>query len=116
LIDYGYIPVTIFKSIAQTQALLQQLSTTLQNNDDGHVLQSISKELDKITLFAQKLTGEKPLSSTNTKLEIKSGCYLFPDEKSFFCPHCYDKTGNKVPTKRLNSKLRVCPACRTSLS
>ncbi len=104
--------MTIFASVEQVKLLLEKLS-----NDDKHtdLLNSISKELDNITVFAEQLTKETPPNSAHSKPEIKSGCYIFSDQKGFFCPSCYDNTGNKVPTKRLNSQLRVCPQCRASI-
>ena len=103
--------MTIFNSIEKAQSLLKQLS---KNNHDEAV-SSISKELDNISVFAHKLTGKTFPNSSSSKPEIKSGCYIFANEKGFFCPNCYDNTGNKVPTKRLNSQLRVCPVCRASI-
>ncbi len=104
--------MTIFNSIEQAKLLLEKLSNDNQNKD---LLDSISKELDNITVFAQQLTEKTPSNSAHSKPEIKSGCYIFAGEKGFFCPNCYDNTGNKISTKRLNSQLRVCPQCRVSI-
>ncbi|MBL1321639.1 MAG: hypothetical protein COA63_011340 [Methylophaga sp.] len=104
--------MTIFKSIDQAKSLVKQLS---KNKSDELILRSISKELESITVFARQLTDETVLSPSPSKPEIKSGCYIFANAKGFFCPNCYDNTGNKVATKRLNSKLRVCPECRASI-
>ncbi|PHS23076.1 MAG: hypothetical protein COA83_10680 [Methylophaga sp.] len=104
--------MTIFNSIEQVKLFLGKLLNDTQNED---LLDSISKELDNITTFAQQLTAEASPKSDPSKPEIKSGCYIFADEKGFFCPNCYDRTGNKISTKRLNSQLRICPACRASI-
>jgi hypothetical protein len=104
--------MTIFNAIDKAKSLVKQLSS---NNHDEVILRSISKELDNITLFARQLTEETPTNSNPSKPAIKSGCYVFTGEKGFFCPNCYDNTGNKVSTKRLNSKIRVCPQCRASI-
>ncbi len=104
--------MTIFNSIKQAKLLLSKLSNGHQNKD---LLNSLSKELDNITVFAKQLTEEKPQTSISSKPEIKSGCYIFANQKGFFCPNCYDNTGNKVSTKRLNSQLRVCLQCRASI-
>ena len=103
--------MTIFNSIEKAKSLLKQLS----NNNHDEIVSSISKELENISVFAQTLTGEGAQNASSSKPEIKSGCYIFANEKGFFCPNCYDHTGNKAPTKRLNSQLRVCPACRASI-
>jgi hypothetical protein len=121
----------IFDPITRSQAILQQISSISSSNDKQKLtslLVSLSTELDSIKLIAHQLTEkisqlqenqEQVLSSSDTqstvKPEIKSGCYIFADEKGFFCPSCYDKSGNKVATTRINSKLRVCPACRISI-
>ncbi|MFW5427431.1 MAG: hypothetical protein ACKE8G_06420 [Methylophagaceae bacterium] len=104
--------MTIFNSIEQAKLLLEKLSINNKNED---LLASISTELDNITLFAKQLTRKNPPTPVPFKPEIKSGCYVFADQKGFFCPNCYDNTGNKVSTKRLNSQLRVCPQCRASI-
>jgi predicted RNA-binding Zn-ribbon protein involved in translation (DUF1610 family) len=104
--------MTIFNSIEQAKLLLEKLSINNQNED---LLASLSKELDNITVFAEQLTGEMISNSSLSQPEIKSGCYIFANERGFFCPNCYDNTGNKVSTKRLNSKIRVCPQCRASI-
>lgn len=104
--------MTIFNSIEQAKLLLQQLSNSSQNEE---LLDSITKELDNITLLAQQLAGEASPNSSSSRPETRSGCYVFADSKGFFCPNCYDNAGTRVPTKRLNSKLRVCPACRASI-
>ena len=121
----------IFDPIIRSQAILQKISSekdTLDNNKLASLLTSLSTELDHIKLIAHQLTKEiselqndqkKLFSSrapqTTIKPEIKSGCYVFADEKGFFCLNCYDKSGNKVATTRINSKLRVCPTCRASI-
>ncbi|PHS31659.1 MAG: hypothetical protein COA95_05865 [Methylophaga sp.] len=105
--------MTIFNSIEQAKSLLSQLSNTTQHKN---LVDSISKELETITVFAQQLTKKSSPDPTISKPEMKSGCYIFANAKGFFCPNCYDNTGNKVATRRLNSKLRVCPICRASIN
>ncbi len=121
----------IFDPITRSQAILQQISSVTDTADNHKLmplLTSLSTELDNIKLIAHQLTEEmsqlqdgqkkllNPSASQNIiKPEIKSGCYIFADQKGFFCPNCYDNSGNKVATTRINSKLRVCPACRTSI-
>ncbi len=106
--------MTIFAAIKRAQLLLNNASTSNNNAEITGLLQSLSTELENINTFAHQLNTEQASTSQVTP-ETKSGCYVFADEKGFFCPHCYDNTGTKVPTKRMNSQLRVCPSCRTSI-
>ncbi|MFW5451252.1 MAG: hypothetical protein ACKE9I_06605 [Methylophagaceae bacterium] len=113
--------MTIIKSIDHSKSLVQQISAhkQLANNPElANLLNSLSAELDIIHLEASQLRKQNNSSQgvSNSKPEMKSGCYIFADQKGFFCPHCYDNIGHKVPTKRMNSKLRVCPSCRSSIS
>lgn len=75
---------------------------------------SIESEAEKLS--QQKNTSETTNSPTNTKLDIKSGCYVFDGVSGFFCPNCFDNLQQRINTKRLNSKLRVCPSCRASIT
>ncbi len=115
--------MTIIKSITHSKSLLQQISGHQKLANDPELtdlLNSLSVELETITLAASQLLEEQASIQgsviSNTKPKMKSGCYIFADQKGFFCPHCYDNTGHKIPTKRMNSKLRVCPSCRSSIS
>jgi len=115
--------MTIIDSIKRSQILLQQIST--QENVNTEVTKSLSSlqaELNTISSQAQQLIEQLSQLQTShhskvtPKLpEMKSGCYIFEGEKEFFCPSCYDNLGNKVATARINKKLRVCPACRSSI-
>jgi len=118
----------IFEPIIRSQALLKQISSERNTSDEDKLtplLTSLAEELDDIKLIAHQLSEEihqlqnkqqnTSTDQVSTKPEIKSGCYIFTNEKGFFCPNCYDQAGNKVATTRINSKLRVCPACRTTI-
>ena len=112
--------MTIFKSITRSQSLLQEIATTKQcseNNELTTLISSLTIELDNINALAQQLSkgSSNVQASVSSKPEIQSGCYVFTDVKGFFCPNCYDNHDNKVATTRINKKLRVCPACRTSI-
>ena len=107
--------MTLFKSIKHSQHLVQQLSNSTISEEDVTLLSSLAAELENISISVRQLQDKDFQTSTITPPEIKSGCYVFADQKGFFCPHCYDNDGNKVPTKRMNSKLRVCPTCRASI-
>ena len=104
--------MSIHQAIKQAQQIVKQLST--QPKTDTKLLQKLTQELDNIAHYANTLAIDNARNDIH-KPEMKSGCYIFSDEKGFFCPSCYDRAGQKVPTKRLNSKLRVCPACRSSI-
>jgi len=107
--------MTIVNSIQQAQSLIQQLAHSLDNDSDKDLLKSLSIELHKIDLAAQTLLNTQIADTSSGTPEIKSGCYVFPGQKEFFCPHCYDNAGDKIPTKRMNSKLRICSRCRSSI-
>lgn len=119
----------IFDPILQSQALVKQLSSTISDDKakTHTLLNSLAHHLDHIkantsSMQQQIMQLSKSQSATRkhasmviAKPEIKSGCYVFSGDKGFFCPRCYDVDGNKVATTRLNSKLRICPACRASI-
>ncbi len=104
--------MSIHQTIKQAQQIVKQLST--QSETDAKLLQQLTQKLDTIARYAATLANDDS-SNDKGKPEMKSGCYIFSDEKGFFCPNCYDHAGQKVATKRLNSKLRVCPSCRISI-
>lgn len=120
----------IFDPIAQSKSLIKQLSAVITDNRQPEIaslLDALTRHLDQIKANTSSLQQQVVLLSKNpTHLKkhspivintpgVKSGCYIFSGEKGFFCPRCYDEYGNKVATTRLNSKLRICPACRTSI-
>jgi len=119
--------MTIIDSIKQSQTLLQQIST--QDNFNPQVIDSLSSlktELDTALSQAQQLveqlgklqtakSSETHSDTAASQPEMESGCYVFAEEKGFFCPRCYDRHGHKVATARINKKLRVCPECRASI-
>ena len=105
--------MTIFAAIKRSQLLLKNASTS-NNTEIADLLQSLSTELENINTFAHQLNTEQASTSQVTP-ETKSGCYVFADEKGFFCPVCYDRDKRKIPTTRINSKLRVCSVCRINI-
>jgi len=111
--------MTIFKSISHSQSLLQDIANNNKSDNTAEItrlITSLSAELDKIHSLAQQLADDAPIAQASQDTpELQSGCYVFANEKGFFCPRCYDNLGNKVATTRINKKLRVCPACRTGL-
>jgi hypothetical protein len=127
---YKEIHMDIFDPITQSKALLEQLSEAINSNNDSEiktVISVLASHLEQIKTNTSTLQQQITQLSKNqsmtmkqapiiiAKPELKSGCYIFPGEKGFFCPRCYDNHGNKVATTRLNSKQRICPACRASL-
>ncbi len=124
------IHMDIFDPINHSQALLEQLSVAINSNNESEtktIISSLTSDLEQIKTNTSTLQQQITLLSKNqsttikqtpiiiAKPELKSGCYIFSGEKGFFCPRCYDNHGNKVATSRLNSKQRICPACRSSL-
>jgi hypothetical protein len=127
---YKEIHMDIFDPITQSQALLEQLSEAINSNNESEikiVISALASHIEQIktntsTLQQQitQLSKNQSMTMKQTpiiiaKPELKSGCYIFSGEKGFFCPRCYDSHSNKVATTRLNSKQRICPACRASL-
>jgi hypothetical protein len=95
------------------QSLLQQLAThpsVTSNPELQRLSDSIHHEINGLS------TKDSKPSKTSVTLDKKSGCYVFDDVSGFFCPACFDKRQQQVNTKRLNSKLRVCPNCRASIT
>jgi hypothetical protein len=111
--------MSISDSIKHSQSLLAQISShpvVSSNEEIQQALTLLTAELSNIDIKAHKLLkNESESLPSETQPEIKSGCYIFVNEKGYFCPNCYDNQGNKVATTRLNRKLRVCPACRKSI-
>lgn len=111
--------MTIFDSISHSQSLLQDIANNNQSENTAEItrlISSLSDELEKIHSLAQQLSDNAPMAQASQGTpELQSGCYVFANEKGFFCPSCYDNLGNKVATTRINKKLRVCPACRTGI-
>jgi len=122
--------MAIFEPINHSLALLLQLSVAISSNNESEiktVLNVLTNNLEQIKtntsilqqqiaqLSKNQTTAMKQAPIIIAKPEIQSGCYIFSGEKGFFCPRCYDNNGNKVATTRLNSKQRICPACRASL-
>jgi hypothetical protein len=127
---YKEIHMGIFDPINHSQSLLAELSVAINSNNEADVktiISALASHLEQIKTNTSTLQQQVTQLSKNqsmtlkqvpiiiAKSELKSGCYVFSDEKGFFCPRCYDNHGNKVATTRLNSKQRICPACRASL-
>jgi hypothetical protein len=124
------IHMDIFDPINHSQALLAEFSVAINSNNDAEVktiISALASHLEQIKtntstlqqqvtqLSKNQSTAMKQVPIIIAKPELKSGCYVFSGEKGFFCPRCYDNHSNKVATTRLNSKQRICPACRASL-
>jgi len=124
------IHMDIFDPINHSQSLLEQLSLAINCDNESEIktiISSLASHLEQIKTNTSTLQQQIKLLSKNqstvmkqapiiiAKPELKSGCYIFSGEKGFFCPRCYDNHANKIATTRLNSKQRICPACRASL-
>lgn len=115
--------MTIIDSFQHSQTLLQQLAkhqkisgdTELSSLTDELISEINSLKTKVATLTRQPTAAEQTAESKAPTICEKSGCYKFDNEQGFFCPNCYDQSGSRVPTKRLNKQLRVCPNCRASI-
>ena len=111
--------MAIVDSIKHAKALLEQALSNHNINSNAEfcsLLVLLDTELDSIYQQAHQLIKSEPERKTSeTKPKTKAGCYVFENEKGFFCPHCYDNHQVKIATTRINSKLRVCPNCRESI-
>jgi len=107
--------MSLLRSITHSQTLVHEISAkihTASPADTLDLLTALSTELNRLQTLAQGLNKKTAL---DTEPQTKSGCYIFADQKGFFCPHCYDNNARKVATKRMNSRLRVCPLCHSSI-
>jgi Zn finger protein HypA/HybF involved in hydrogenase expression len=102
-----------YKHIMTTQTietLLQQIADKLPASEQ-HLVTALYAEIEQ-------LTKEKKASSASALAPSKdeaSGCYRIANDPAYYCPNCYDRKQQRVPTQRLNKKLRVCPQCRASI-
>jgi hypothetical protein len=88
----------------------------LSNNVDiKSLLQSLQNEIDHLHHEFNDCSGSAP-SLNVPRLDANTNCYLFENKEGYFCTNCFDTKKQLVKTKRLNSKLRVCPSCRASIS
>jgi predicted RNA-binding Zn-ribbon protein involved in translation (DUF1610 family) len=76
---------------------------------------------EELSALCLQITHELTLTNPETNnasalVDSKSGCYIFEGVSGFFCPNCFDNRQQRINTKRLNSKLRVCPQCRSSIT
>ncbi len=99
---------------------LQQLLDTLQTHpiiEQNEELSSLSKSIkNEVASLLQQVNKTEATDNTQAKIDEKSGCYVFEGISGYFCPNCFDNYQQRINTKRLNSKLRICPQCRTSIS
>ncbi len=105
--------MTLSERIKQVQHQLSQLAKMVDDTTLNHQLNMLVEELNQIAQDASPDTTKT--SSINTRPELKNGCYIFADQKGFYCPNCFDRDGTKAVTTRINSKLRICSICRTSI-
>jgi hypothetical protein len=58
----------------------------------------------------------KEARAPREKPKMKWGCYIFEgDPEGMYCTACYDTTGKKIQTTRLNSRFRQCAVCKALL-
>lgn len=104
--------MTLSERIKQVQQDLSQLTQTIADTALKHKLNMLVEALSHIALDA---SPDEMTTSVSTAAELKNGCYVFPNQKSFYCPSCFDRDGTKAVTTRINSKLRICSVCKTSI-
>src|SRR5690606_33198590 len=92
--------------------LLSQMLEVLPPSHHG-LVDDIYNELGKLNKALQ--TQASAQAATDATLDLATGCYRFTNDEGFYCPPCYDNQHQKIATQRINSKLRVCPQCRSSL-
>ncbi len=112
--------MTISDAIHRSQDLLQQLRShqeVAKHDDINILLTALGQELESIKSQVSDSSTAKSTQGQNLipQIDEKTGCYKFENEQGFFCPNCYDQNNSRVPTKRLNRQLRVCPTCRASI-
>jgi len=113
--------MTFSDSMKRSQDLLQQIASHQQVTEHGELntlVTALSQELENIKSLSNE-TEHPNQNSTEQELlpqiDQQTGCYKFGNEQGYFCPNCYDQSGSRIPTKRLNRLLRVCPSCRSSI-
>jgi len=107
----------LIQSLSHSHALLEEIIELNHDAEIRTLLTSLATELASIDSLAKQLTIDNATTQAPATAEpqIESGCYIFANEKGFFCPTCYDNSGHKIATARINKKLRVCPQCRASI-
>lgn len=88
------------------QSLLQQIAAKLPA-DDQHLVTALQDVL--------KQPQPGAASTAVPELDASTGCYRFDLDPGFYCPKCFENTKQRVPTQRVNRKLRICTQCRASL-
>lgn len=92
--------------------LLQQLRQKLSEKD--HVLiDELELEIKAQRYNTHASQDAKSLSSP--AFNPKTGCYEKEGSVNQYCPSCYDSQQRLHQTQRINSRLRVCTVCRTSI-
>lgn len=97
-------------SIEKIKSLLQQTLAELPPSQH-HLIDEVFKELSTLS---QTLSGSQS-DDPQPIIDKTTGCYQFEGDSGFYCPHCFDNQQRKVSTQRINSKLRICTECRSSL-
>ncbi len=90
--------------------LLQQIADKLPATEQ-HLVTALRTEIEQLT----KTKGSSSTTPLHPIKDEASGCYRIANDPAFYCPNCYDRKQLRVPTQRLNKKLRVCPQCRGSI-
>jgi NAD-dependent SIR2 family protein deacetylase len=93
------------------RSLLKQLRDCI-SDQDSHLITALEQEIKQIQADQ---SDQQTTTQPSPKINSKTGCYQIGEINTQYCPNCYDQHQQLIKTRRLNSKLRVCPQCRNSL-
>lgn len=105
----------IIRAIQNAQQIADELASQPNQHELGNQLKS---ELNTILDHFRSINDSVDNSTADTlqsQRAPKSGCYQFEGDQAYYCPNCYEQDNSRIATQRLNSKLRVCPRCRSSI-
>ncbi len=92
-------------------SLLNQLRDCISEHDT-YLITAIEQEINRIQ---NQQHDQKPAVNHQPQLNNETGCYQIGDRNTQYCPNCYERDQQLIKVQRLNSKLRVCSLCRSSL-
>lgn len=99
--------------LVRARAIVNRLRSAADHDPLIDELSTLIDQLHAMTAGdAARADGNEAASLS---LDIATGCYRQAGGEGYFCPDCFDRRGLRVATRRLNSRLRVCPACRLSI-
>lgn len=91
--------------------LIQKIADKLANADK-HLISALQAEIDQLS---QNKKTTQAANKHRPEVDMTSGCYRFDGDPGYYCPHCFDRLQQRIPTQRINRQLRVCSQCRSNL-